>query len=571
MRIPRGWSPAVAILVAAGLLVPAGARPAAVPGQSPDQVAAAARIITATSMLEHVKALAADDKEGRAPGTAGEERTVAYLTGQFKRLGLAPGNPDGTYVQAVPLIGFKAEATAGFTVKGTPMPLAVPDDAVVVSRQGLPAVKVADSPMVFVGYGVVAPEFGWDDFKGVDVRGKTILMLAGDPPVADPANAASLDPKVFKGAALTYYGRWTYKYEMAARKGAAAAIIVHETGPAGYAFDVVKASWGRENFGLAGPGEASTHAPVDAWITLDGAKKLFTACGLDYDALKARAAARGFKPVALGATASFTVTNTIRSISSRNVIGRLEGRDPALKHEYVMYSAHWDGFGVNRALQGDQVLNGALDNASGMATMLAMAEAFTKLEGGTKRTMLFLSPTAEESAMLGAKYYAEHPLWPLEKTLADINMDIMNFWGRTRAIVSIGHGMTTLEDLLIAEAAKQGRLVLPDPESEKGYFYRSDHFELAKQGVPALHFLHPGAEYRDRPPDFGQRMRDRYVAEDYHKPSDDIKADWDLSGAVEDAQLLFNVGLAVAQGTAYPEWKPGTEFRAIRAARLKGK
>ena len=211
MRIPRGWSPAVAILVAAGLLVPAGARPAAVPGQSPDQVAAAARIITATSMLEHVKALAADDKAGRAPGTAGEERTVAYLTGQFKRLGLAPGNPDGTYVQAVPLIGFKAEATAGFTVKGTPMPLAVPDDAVVVSRQGLPAVKVADSPMVFVGYGVVAPEFGWDDFKGVDVRGKTILMLAGDPPVADPANAASLDPKVFKGAALTYYGRWTYK------------------------------------------------------------------------------------------------------------------------------------------------------------------------------------------------------------------------------------------------------------------------------------------------------------------------------------------------------------------------
>jgi Zn-dependent M28 family amino/carboxypeptidase len=253
------------------------------------------------------------------------------------------------------------------------------------------------------------------------------------------------------------------------------------------------------------------------------------------------------------------------------VIGRLEGRDAALKHEYVMYSAHWDGFGVNRALQGDQVLNGALDNASGMATMLAMAEAFTRLEGGTKRTMLFLSPTAEESTMLGAKYYAEHPLWPLEKTLGDINMDIMNFWGRTKAIVSIGHGMTTLEDLLVTEAAKQGRIVLPDPEAEKGYFYRSDHFELAKQGVPALHFLHPGADYRDRPADFGQRMRDRYTAEDYHKPSDDIKADWDLSGAVEDAQLLFNVGLAVAQGPAYPEWKPGTEFRAIRAARLKGK
>jgi Zn-dependent M28 family amino/carboxypeptidase len=358
---------------------------------------------------------------------------------------------------------------------------------------------------------------------------------------------------------------------MAAKKGAAAAIIVHETGPAGYAFDVVKASWGRENFGVAGPDEAARHAPVDAWITLDRAKALFSACGFDFDALKARAATRGFKPVSLGAAASFSVRNEIRTISSRNVIGRLEGRDSALKHEFVMYSAHWDGFGINRSLQGDQILNGALDNGSGVATMLAMAEALAKLEGGTKRSVLFLSPTEEESTMLGAKYYAEHPLWPLEKTLADINMDIMNFWGRTKAIVSIGYGMTTLEDLLMAEAAKQGRLVLPDPEAEKGYFYRSDHFELAKQGVPAVHFLHPGADYRDRPADYGQRMRDRYTAEDYHKVSDEVKADWALSGAVEDAQLLFRLGLAVTQGEIYPEWKPGTEFRSVRAARLKRK
>ena len=540
-------------------------------GQTPDQIASAARVITPSMMLGHVKALAADDKEGRAPGTAGEERTVSYLVGQFKRLGLAPGNPDGTYIQSVPLIGFKGEATAAFDVKGALMPLTVPDEAVVVSRQGLPEVSVSKSPMVFVGYGVVAPEFGWDDFKGTDVRGKTIVILAGDPAVADPANPAALDPTVFKGAALTYYGRWTYKYEMAAKKGAAAAIIIHETGAAGYAFDVVKASWGRENFGVAGSDEASRHAAVDAWITQDRARILFSACGLDFEALKARAATRAFKPVNLGATARFTVKNAIRTISSRNVIGRLDGRDPALKNEYVMYSAHWDGFGINRALQGDQVFNGALDNGSGMATMLSMAEAFTSLEGGTKRSVLFFSPTAEESVMLGAQYYAEHPLWPLEKTLADINMDIMNVWGRTKAIVSIGYGMTTLEDLLVAEAAKQGRIVLPDPEAEKGYFYRSDHFELAKRGVPALHFLHPGADYRDRPPDHGQRMRDRYTAEDYHKVTDEVKADWDLSGAVEDAQLLFGVGLAVAQGTAYPEWKPGTEFRAVRAARLKAK
>jgi Zn-dependent M28 family amino/carboxypeptidase len=561
----------VLLLLGAAASAPVGAPPPVAPVQSPDQVASAGRVITPSVMLGHVNALAADDKQGRAPGTVGEERTVAYLVGQFKRLGLAPGNPDGTYVQAVPLIGFTGEATAAFDVKGVRTPLAVPDEAVVVSRQGLPDVSVAKSPMVFVGYGVVAPEFDWDDFKGVDVRGKTMVMLAGDPPVADPANPAALDPKVFKGAALTYYGRWTYKYEMAAKRGAAAAIIVHDTGAAGYAFDVVKASWGRENFGVAGPDEAAKHAPVDAWVTLDRATALFSACGLDFLALKARAATRGFKPVPLGATASFTVKNTIRSMSSRNVIGRLEGRDPVLKHEHVMYSAHWDGFGTNRALQGDQVLNGALDNGSGMATMLAMAEAFTKLDGGTKRSVLFFSPTAEESAMLGAKYYAEHPLWPLEKTLADINMDIMNFWGRTKAIVSIGYGMTTMDELLVTEAAKQGRIVLPDPEAEKGYFYRSDHFELAKQGVPALHFLHPGAEYRDRPADYGQRMRDRYTADDYHKVTDEVKADWDLSGAVEDAQLLFGVGLAVAQGSTYPEWKPGTEFRAVRAARLKTK
>jgi Zn-dependent M28 family amino/carboxypeptidase len=471
----------------------------------------------------------------------------------------------------VPLIGFRSQATAAFDLKNQRMELAVPDDAVVVSRQGLADVTVAKSAMEFVGYGVVAPEYNWDDFKGVDVRGKTIVMLIGDPPVPDPANPAALDAKVFKGQALTYYGRWTYKLEMAAKKGAAAAVIVHETGPAGYAFDVVKSSWARENLGIDAPDEPSRHAAVDAWITLDRAKALFSACGLDYDALKARAATRAFKPVPLAATASFTVKNTLRSFSSQNVIGRLEGRDPALKHEYVMYTAHWDGFGVNPALSGDQIFNGALDNASGMATMLAMAEAFTRLEDGTKRSILFMAPTAEESTMLGARFYATHPLWPLDATLADINMDIMNFWGRTKAMVSIGYGMSTLEDLLVTEAARQGRIVLPDPEAEKGYFYRSDHLELAKQGVPAMHFLHPGAEYRDRPAGYGQQMRDRYTAEDYHKVTDEVQADWDLGGAVEDAQLLFGVGLTVAQGTAYPEWKPGTEFRGIRARGTKTK
>ncbi|MEO6221968.1 MAG: M28 family peptidase, partial [Vicinamibacterales bacterium] len=354
-------------------------------------------------------------------------------------------------------------------------------------------------------------------------------------------------------------------------KGAAAAIIVHETGPAGYPFDVVVSGYSRENFGLDAPGEATRHAAVDAWMTLDRAKSLFASAGQNFDQLKAKAATREFRPVALGATASFTVHNAIRQVASQNVVAVLEGSDPVLKNEYVMYSAHWDSFGRNTSLTGDQIINGALDNGSGMSIMLAIAEAYARMPVRPKRSVVFMAPTAEESTMLGAKYYAAHPLWPLERTLADINMDIMNFWGRTRAVVSIGKGMSTLDEILVAEAAKQGRVVLADPEAEKGYFYRSDHFELAKQGVPALHFLHPGADYINQPADYGQRKRDEYTTKAYHKPADDVQADWDLSGAVEDGVLLYRTGLVVAQGSAYPDWKPGTEFRLVRERQLKAK
>lgn len=525
-------------------------------------------VITSERILAHVSALASDQMEGRAPGTAGEERAVAYLSNAFTRMGLQPGNPDGTYVQRVPLIAFRGTATASVTVKGARQPLQIPADLIAVSRQGRADVAVDNADLVFVGYGVVAPELGWDDFKNVDVRGKTIVMLVGDPPVPDPANPQALDPRTFGGAAMTYYGRWTYKYEIAAAKGAAAAIIVHETGPAGYPYDVVQSNYTRENLGIDAPGESARHAPVDAWMTLDRAKKLFADTGLDFDRLKAQAATREFTPVPLHATASFTVKNTLRTIASQNVIAKLEGSDPSLKNEYVMYTAHWDSFGINPAAAGDQIMNGALDDGSGMAVMLTMAEAFARMPVRPKRSILFLSPTAEEATMLGAKFYAQQPLWPLEKTLADINMDIMNFWGRTHAVVSIGRGMTTLDDVLDAEAAKQGRVVRPDPEPEKGYFYRSDHFELAKQGVPSLHFLHPGAEYLNQPADYGQRKRDEYTTTAYHKPSDDVRADWDLRGAVEDAVLLFRTGLSVATTPAFPEWRPGTEFRAIRDQRL---
>jgi Zn-dependent M28 family amino/carboxypeptidase len=531
------------------------------PGVAAQQ--AGSRDTVAARILAHVTALGSDAMEGRAPGTAGERRAVGYLVEQLRTMGVEPGNPDGTYVQRVPILAFTAASTASFTVGRRTIELKAPDDYVAISRQGKAEVSVADSEMVFVGYGVVAPEFGWDDYKGVDVRGKTIVMLIGDPPVPDPKNPGRLDPDVFKGPAMTYYGRWVYKYEIAAEKGAAAAIIIHETAPAAYPWDVVKAN-AREQFGEMSDDLTKTHVAIDAWLQLDRAKELFGAAGLNFAALKTRAATRRFAPVPLKARASFALRNTLRTVSSRNVIGKLTGSDPDLRNEYVMYSAHWDGFGRNPAFAGDQILNGALDNGSGMAEMLAIAEAFTRMSPRPKRSILFLAPTAEESGMLGARHYAAHPLWPLERTLADINMDIMNFWGRTRAIVSVGHGMTTLDEVLAAEAAKQDRAVLPDPEPEKGYFYRSDHFELAKRGVPALHFLHPGADYRDKPADFGQRMRDLYTTNDYHKVSDEVKADWDLRGAVEDVELLTAVGAAVANGSTYPEWKPGTEFKAVR-------
>jgi Zn-dependent M28 family amino/carboxypeptidase len=314
---------------------------------------------------------------------------------------------------------------------------------------------------------------------------------------------------------------------------------------------------------------APAHIPVEGWIQLDVARALAAAGGHDFDALERAARTPGFRPVSLGATASFTVRNAVRAIRSRNVIGRLDGADPAVRGEYVLHSAHWDAFGVGRPIDGDSIYNGALDDASGVAWLLATARAYRALPRAPRRTMLFAAFTAEESGLLGARWYAQRPRYPLARTLANVNMDIMNPWGRTRAIVSIGYGQSTLEDLLAREAAADGRVVRPDPEPEKGYFYRGDSFELVRQGVPALAFLFPGAEYVGKPADYGQRMRSAYVANDYHKPSDEPKATWDLAGAVDDTRLLFRVSLDVANGTTWPTWKPGTEFRARREAMLK--
>jgi Zn-dependent M28 family amino/carboxypeptidase len=525
--------------------------------------------ITPDDIMRHIKTLSSDEFEGRGPGTNGETLSVKYITEQFQRIGLKPGNPDGTYVQKVPLAGFKADPTLSIKAGEKELKLNFPDDYVAVSRRLVPETKVTDSDIVFVGYGVVAPEYNWDDFKGVDVKGKTIVMLVNDPPVPDPADASKLDPNTFKGSAMTYYGRWTYKYEEASRHGAAAAFIVHETGPAGYPYEVVRSSRSQENFDIQTPDKNMNFVGVEGWFTLDRAKELFAAAGQDFDALKKAAASRDFKPVILNAKATIDLKNTLRTIDSQNVVGKLEGSDPQLKDEYIIYTAHWDHLGRNDKLQGDQIYNGARDNASGVASILEIAEAFTKLPVPPKRSVLFLAVTAEEKNLLGTKYYATHPLYPLEKTLADFNIDEANVWGRTKDITVVGLGNSTLDDVAQAAAALQGRTVKPDPEPEKGFFYRSDHFEFAKQGVPAL-YVNAGVDYPGKPEGWGKQKHDEYDTTDYHKPSDEVKQDWDLAGAAEDAQLLFAVGYNVAQGDKYPEWKPGTEFKAKRDAMLKG-
>ncbi|MGB2870138.1 MAG: M28 family peptidase [Bacteroidota bacterium] len=535
---------------------------------APTELKPALESITSQRLLEHIKTLSSDEFEGRAPGTKGEDLTVQYVTEQFQKLGLKPGNPDGSYIQKVPLVGFTGKPTASFTAGAEKISPKNLEEILVVSRRFVPEVKVNRSGIVFVGYGVVAPEYGWDDYKDVDVKGKTILMLVNDPAVPDPRDPSKLDSTMFKGRAMTYYGRWTYKFEIASEKGAAAAIIIHETGPAGYPFEVVSGSWGRENFDIKNADNNMSRVAVESWITTDVAKRLLSACGKNFDDLKKAAIRKDFLPVALNATADFHVKNTLREVESRNVIAKLEGSDPKLKNDYIVYTAHWDHLGMDRSLKGDKIFNGALDNASGTAGLIEVARALTTLQTAPRRSFLFIAVTGEEKGLLGAKYYATHPLYPLERTLADINIDGINQWGRTKDIIAVGFGNTTLDDALTEAAGTQNRTVGPDAEPEKGFYYRSDHFEFAKQGVPAL-YVDPGIEYLNKPQDYGKKKREEYADHDYHNVSDEIKPDWDLSGGVEDLQLLLQVGYHVAREDAFPVWKPGTEFKAKRESMLQ--
>ena len=527
----------------------------------------AALSIDPARLLQHIQVLSSDEYEGRLPGTAGETKTVGYLVEQFKQMGLAPGNPDGTYVQDVPMEGITASTTMTLTAGGKPIPMRPGDDYVAHTQRIEPQVSISDSPLVFVGYGVQAPEYQWDDYKGLDVHGKTLVMLINDPPVEDPAHPGQLDDRVFKGKAMTYYGRWTYKYEIASKLGAQGVLIVHETKPAAYGWSVVQHSWSGENFVLASTNGNRDRVPVEGWITLDKARELFSQSGQDFDQMKAQAVSRNFHPVLLNATASVTVQNQLRAIRSRNVVARLPGSDPKLAGETIIYTAHWDHFGRNPSLTGDPIFHGAVDNASGCAAVLEIARAFTQTRPPPRRSILFMEVTGEEQGLLGSQYYSEHPLYPLNRTLADLNVDVVGTYGRTRDVQVHGYGQSSLDDEFAQVLREHGQHVVPDQEPEKGFYYRSDQFSFARVGVPGLH-IRSGVDVIDKPAGFGQQQLDEFVAHRYHSPADRVYPDWDLSGAAEDMTDYYQLGLRLASTNHWPEWRRDSEFRAVRQQAL---
>jgi len=530
--------------------------------QAPTPPQRALESFSSEALLKHIRTLSSDEFEGRAPGSKGEQLTLAYLEGQFRQGGLEPGNPDGSYRQKVPLVGITADPqmTLTFTGGSRTMQAKFRDDFVAWTKRVQDSVAM-DAEMVFAGYGIQAPEYHWDDFKGTDVRGKVLVLLINNPHFEDE--------EIFGGGkTMTYYGRWTYKFEKAAELGAAGCLIVHETGAAGYPWDVVRGGFSGEQFDLITPDRNQGRVAVEGWMTSEQAHALFRAGGRDLDALEKAAASRDFRPIPLGFRARLTVRNTLRTVDSTNVIAKLSGSDPKRKGEYVIYMAHWDHFGIGPEVNGEKIYHGAKDNGSGIAALVEIARAFRQLRVLPRRSLLFIAVTAEEQGLLGSRYYVEHPLYPLAQTVAVINMDALNVLGRTRDIAMVGRGSSTLDEVVEAAAQEQGRIVKPDPEPEKGFFYRSDHFSFAKQGVPAFD-PQSGIDYLGKPEGWGLQMRDRYTKENYHKPSDTIKDYWDLSGLVEDCQLYLIVGYRVANAAKMPEWKPGTEFKAKREASLR--
>lgn len=514
--------------------------------------------ISVDTLKEITRTLSSDEFEGRAPTTPGEDKTIGYIAGRFAAAGLQPANK-GSWFQDVPMVEITASPTMSlnFTGGASPISLAYKADMVAGSYRFVPKTEIANSDVVFVGYGINAPERGWNDYAGLDVKGKTVIILINDP------DYAAKDLKgPFGGRAMTYYGRWTYKYEEAARQGAAAALIVHDEYPAAYPWGVVVSSWTGPQIYLGKANDGMDQTQVNGWITLDSARKLLASAGKDWNALSAAARRKGFKAVPLRLKASLSFENTIKRQTSRNVVGILPGK--ARPDEVVLYSAHWDHLGRCEPQDGDDICNGALDNASGIGGLVALAEAHAKA-GAADRSIAFLAVTAEESGLLGSEYYAANPLYPLAKTVGGINMDGLNMIGRTRDVVVIGAGKSELEPMLEPLVKAQGRTIVPEPTPEKGFFYRSDHFSFAKLGVPMIYF-DSGEDLVVGGKAAGAAAAADYTTNRYHKPSDEYNPDANWDGAVDDLILNYQLGRTLAEGNAWPNWYKTAEFRAARDA-----
>lgn len=515
-----------------------------------------AQTIPVETMKEVTKELSSDAYEGRAPTTPAEDKTIAYIVQRFEKAGLKPGNK-GSWTQDVPLVEITANNVQPLVFTGGKQAVSLDyrKDMVIATYRVVPKVAVKDSDVVFVGYGINAPERGWNDYAGLDVKGKTVVILVNDPDYKTPETKG-----LFDGKAMTYYGRWTYKFEEAARQGAAAAIIVHDTYPAAYPWGVVQSSWTGPQLEQDTPGDHLDQSQAIGWMQLDKAKALFAAAGKDFDALSAAAAQKGFKAVPLGVKASVSWENSIKKQASKNVVGILPGS--VKPDEVVLYSAHWDHLGRCDAVNGDDICNGAVDNASGIGGLVALAEAHAKA-GPAKRSLVFLAVTAEESGLLGSKFYAENPVYPLAKTVGGVNMDSLNVIGKTKDFVIAGAGKSELEDLVKPFVAAEGRVIVPEARPEAGGYYRSDHFSFAKLGVPML-YGESGDDLVNGGKEAGEKAAKDYTQNRYHKPQDEYNPAWDWSGSVSDLNIYYGLGRQLAEGAAWPNWYPTAEFRAIR-------
>ncbi|HYC67513.1 M28 family metallopeptidase [Brevundimonas sp.] len=515
--------------------------------------------IDAAQLSEHVRILSDDSYQGRGIGTPAEDMVVRYLSEQYAAAGFEPGGPNGGWTQDVTLNRFTASnIRAGFKIGGETIPLAQGQQIVVSTRLPGSHVMLADAPLVFVGYGIKAPERNWDDFKDVDVRGKVIVVLVNDADFEQP------ELNTFNGRAMTYYGRWTYKYEEAARQGAAGVIIVHETAPASYGWATVTNSWSGPQFDIVRQNAAAERVSMESWIQRDVAVDLFRRAGLDFEVLKTQARSRDFRPVTLdGATFSGMFDVATSQITTKNVIARLPGTTHP--DESILYTAHWDHIGVGEPdASGDAIFNGAVDNATGTAGLLELARVWGA-GPRPERSIVMVSFTAEESGLLGSEFYAANPVYPLEKTVAGFNMDAMNVYGRVAHLGVIGYGQSELDERLTAAAGRQGRTVTPDENPAAGSYFRSDHFPLAKRGVP-MAYAEGGGDFRDEPVAAREAARDEYGARRYHQADDEWSPDWDLRGQIEDLEVALWIGRDLANSRDWPGWKPGSEFGPARAA-----